>query len=54
VGKRREALDVMILAEALLDLIDRMSDDDRQKLAAIGERAMKHRSNGRPSKEHAA
>lgn len=43
-GKRREAIDVKKLAEALLDYIEHLSDAERQKLAAAGERALKQRA----------
>ena len=53
VGKRREAIDVNQFAEALLDLIESLSDADRQKMAAAGERTPKANSN-KQAKGHAA
>jgi hypothetical protein len=54
VGKRRETTDVKIFATALLDLIDHLSDADRQKMAAAGERALKTQANVKQSKGNAA
>lgn len=53
IGKRRESIDIDRLAEALLDLIEHLSDADRQKLAAAGERALKQAA-GKRTKGNAA
>lgn len=48
VGKRREQTDEKRLAEALLVMIDKLSESDRKKLAAAGEKALRLRAKKHP------
>lgn len=54
VGKRRQVIDVKTLAAALLELIEHLSDADRQKMVAAGERSLKQQSTRKHPKGHAA
>jgi hypothetical protein len=51
---KRRVLDVDRLAEALLDLVDTLGPEERQRFAAEGERLLQEQKKGRKARKGSA